>query len=237
MLDCADLAKKLRLGNDADPAGLCIVPEPNLGEIEKSGEASVTLRLGRWFVSLRQSSQTFFDVDVDRAEHRTEAKASKYYFVPFGSQFVLHPGRFVLASTLEWMKFPPTLGGYVGGKSTWARRGLIIETAAGIHPGFNGCLTLELTNVGEVPIKIRPGMKICQIFLHAVPDGRISSGGLLSGRRRPFLGKVKRDAILTDRYSIELLTINKASDGRLILGAQPYWPRMLILQNALAPNL
>jgi dCTP deaminase len=197
MLDCADLAKRLRLGNEADIDGLSIVPEPDNAEIEASGEASVTLRLGRWFISLRQSSQTFFDVDVDKAEHKLEAKASKHYFVPFGSEFVLHPGRFVLSSTLEWMKFPPTLGGYVGGKSTWARRGLIIETAAGIHPGFNGCLTLELTNVGEVPIKIRPGMKICQIFLHAIAGGRVSSGGLLSGRRRPYLGRVRKDAILT----------------------------------------
>jgi dCTP deaminase len=73
---------------------------------------------------------------------------------------------------------------------------LIIETAAGIHPGFNGCLTLELTNVGEVPIKIRPGMKICQIFLHAIPNGKLASSGLLTGRRRPFLGKIKSDPIL-----------------------------------------
>jgi dCTP deaminase len=197
MLDCADLAKRLRLGNEADINGLSVVPEPDIAEIATSGEASVTLRLGRWFISLRQSSQTFFDVDVDKAEHKLEAKASKHYFVPFGSEFVLHPGRFVLSSTLEWMKFPPTLGGYVGGKSTWARRGLIIETAAGIHPGFNGCLTLELTNVGEVPIKIRPGMKICQIFLHAIAGGRVSSDGLLSGRRRPYLGRVRMDPILT----------------------------------------
>ncbi|MDR6306304.1 deoxycytidine triphosphate deaminase [Nitrobacter vulgaris] len=118
--------------------------------------------------------------------------------MPFGKEFVLHPGRFVLSSTLEWMKFPASLGGYVGGKSTWARRGLIIETAAGIHPGFNGCLTLELTNFGEVPIKIRPGMNICQIFLHAIPDGKVTSGGLLSGRRRPYLGKIKSDPILKD---------------------------------------
>ena len=197
MLDCIELASKIRLGNEADPNGLCIVPEPDLVEIERSGEASVTLRLGRWFIALRQSSQTFFDVDVEQTEHTLEAKASKHYFVPFGREFVLHPGRFVLSSTLEWMKLPPTLGGYVGGKSTWARRGLIIETAAGIHPGFNGCLTLELTNVGEVPIKIRPGMKICQIYLHAISGGRLSSGGLLLGRRRPFLGKVKQDRILS----------------------------------------
>jgi dCTP deaminase len=196
MLDCLEIGQRIRLGNNADPAGLSIIPEPNVEEIEKSGEASVTLRLGRWFISLRQSSQTYFDVASKKADLRAEAKSAKRYFVPFGEEFVLHPGRFVLASTLEWMKFPATLGGYVGGKSTWARRGLIIETAAGIHPGFNGCLTLELANVGEVPIKVRPGMRVCQVFLHSVPKGSIEATGPLGGRRRPHLGSPKEDAIL-----------------------------------------
>jgi dCTP deaminase len=196
MLDCVELARCIRLGNDAHPEGLSVVPEPDVSEIGKSGEASITLRLGRWFVVLRQSSQTFFDVRIEAAELKAEARASKRYFIPFGEPFILHPGRFVLASTLEWVKFPAKVGGYIGGKSTWARRGLIIETAAGVHPGFNGCLTLELANVGEVPIKIRPGMKICQIFVHAIPGGTLTSAGPLTGRRRPFLGVPKVDAVL-----------------------------------------
>jgi dCTP deaminase len=196
MLDCITLANRIRMGNQGEPMGLAIIPEPSIDEVEDAGEASVTLRLGRWFVTLRQSSQTFFDVRPETAELRAEASASKKYFVPFGREYVLHPGRFVLATTLEWMRFPATLGGYVAGKSTWARRGLIIETAAGIHPGFNGCLTLELANVGEVPIKIRPGMKICQIFVHELPKGEKTSAGSLAGRRRPHLGTLKSDSVL-----------------------------------------
>jgi len=192
VLSSIDLACHIRRGNSGDINGLSVIPEPNLDEIEKSGEASVTLRLGRWFVTLRQSSHPFFDVKPGD----TEARSTRKYFVPFNGEFVLHPGRFVLASTLEWLKFPKSVGGYVGGKSTWARRGLIIETAAGIHPGFSGCLTLELANVGEVPIKIRPGMKICQIFIHAVDNAQHSSAGPLIGRRRPYLGVLRRDEIL-----------------------------------------
>lgn len=195
MLDCIELSRLIELGNQANPAGLSVVPEPDLDEVKSSGEASITLRLGRWLIALRQSSQPFFDVATNDSEIRAEARAAKNYFVPFGDEFVLHPGRFVLASTLEWFKFPSGLGGYVTGKSTWARRGLVIETAAGIHPGFSGCLTLELANVGEVPIKIRPGMKICQIFVHAVTNGTTVSGGALSGRRRPYLGRPKEDVI------------------------------------------
>jgi dCTP deaminase len=84
----------------------------------------------------------------------------------------------------------------VAGKSTWARRGLIIETAAGIHPGFNGCLSLELANVGEVPVKIRPGMKICQIFVHELPKDEKTSAGSFAGRCRPHLGTLKSDSVL-----------------------------------------
>jgi dCTP deaminase len=195
MLDCHELGRRIRLGARPHEDGLSIVPEPDIDEIERSGEASVTLRLGRWFVVLRQSSQPYFDVTNTSDALLAEARASRKYFVRFGHEFILHPGRFILASTLEWLKFPATLGGYIGGKSTWARRGLIIETAAGIHPGFSGCVTLELANVGEIPIKIRPGMKICQIFIHEIRNGTLLSSGPLSGRRRPFLGAPKGDAI------------------------------------------
>ena len=173
MLSCVELAEKIRLGNQGDGSGLVVIPEPPLNELATSGEASITLRLGRWFLVLRQSSHPYFDV----IPGSSEARSSRRYFVPFNQGFVLHPGQFVLASSLEWLKFPPTLGGYVGGKSTWARRGLIIETAAGIHPGFCGCLTLELANVGEVPFQIRPGMKICQVFVHSVSGSKYPSGG------------------------------------------------------------
>ncbi len=200
MLDCKKFAARIKAGNEGAEDGLVIIPEPDIGEIEKSGEASVTLRLGRWFIVLRQSSQTFFDVKPETAEARAEASASKRYFVPFGEEFILQPGRFVLASTLEWIRLPATLGGYVVGKSTWGRRGLVVETAAGIHPGFNGCLTLELANVGEVPIKIRPGMRICQVFVHPIEGGTLLSAGPLTGRRRPGLGILKHAEIL-DRLS------------------------------------
>ncbi len=91
---------------------------------------------------------------------------AKEHFVPFGNPFILHPSKFVLGISLEWVNLPSYLAGYVTGKSSWARRGLIIETAAGIHPGFSGCIALEMTNIGEIPIKIVPATEIGQLFLH-----------------------------------------------------------------------
>src|SRR3546814_13637367 len=103
--------------------------------------------------------------------------------MPFGSNYVLHPGRFVLGVTLEWLRLPASLSGYVTGKSSLGRHGLVIETAAGIHPQFSGCLTLELATVGEVPLEIYPGMPICQIFLHRTQAGEEREPDRFSGRK------------------------------------------------------
>jgi dCTP deaminase len=84
----------------------------------------------------------------------------------------------------------------VTGKSSLGRRGLVIETASGIQPGFSGCLALELSNVGEVPIALLPGMQICQIFVHEVgPDPKPAKSQFI-GRRKPVLGTVRPDDIL-----------------------------------------
>jgi dCTP deaminase len=107
------------------------------------------------------------------------------------------PSEFVIGITLEWLKFPFDLSGYVTGKSSWGRRGLIIETAAGIHPGFTGCLTLELANVGAAPIKLSPGMQICQIFLHLVESSERASSTQFVGYRKPGLGQVAPDMTST----------------------------------------
>lgn len=188
----ADLLKKK---GESDP--LVILPQPNLDQLDRSGSASVDLRLGTWFVTLRQSRTPVLDVALDPATVPGEARLTRRYYVPFGEAFYLHPHHFVLGATLEWIKLPKNVAGYVVGKSSWGRRGLIIATAMGVHPGFGGCLTLELSNLGEVPIAIRPGMSICQLFLH---DAHTSSTDHVDqshfvGQRRPVLGKIKLDEI------------------------------------------
>jgi hypothetical protein len=90
----------------------------------------------------------------------------------------------------------PELSILVTGKSSWGRRGLIIETATGIHPGFTGCLTLEFANVGSTPIELSPGMQACQIFFHNVKGDEEGAVTQFVGFRKPGLGKVERDATL-----------------------------------------
>jgi dCTP deaminase len=172
---------------------LRIIPPPPTDEIRESGSASIDLRLGRWFLVLREARTPFLDIGEPR--DRESTPLTKTTFVPFRERFILHPRKFVLGITLEWITLPSRLGGYVTGKSSWGRRGLVIETAAGIHPGFSGCLTLELANMGEVPIALKPGMTICQIFLHETSAGEAVHTGQFFGRRRPTLGRIKLDPI------------------------------------------
>jgi len=131
------------------------------------GSASVDLRLGTRFVASRKGDLTHIDTK-DRDFEKRIANLQDSYYVNIGDFFVLHPGHFVLASTLETLCLPPNLAGSVVTRSSWGRYGLIIATAVGIHPNFVGVLTLELRNLAEVPLKLYPGRRILQVFFHEV---------------------------------------------------------------------
>jgi dCTP deaminase len=99
--------------------------------------------------------------------------------------------------------------GLISGKSSWARRGINVESAHGVHPRFSGCLTLEIANVGVVPVELVPGMQICQLFIlncdGDVPEGPEST---FAGRRKPSLAGIRIDDVLarlqeTDRYGAQ----------------------------------
>lgn len=198
---------------------LIITPSLDLEKLKASGSASIDLRLGTWFSTMRQSRIPILQVDDELAKASkragldenqqkiigellpsskptTEANLIKSHYISFGNRFILHPRNFVLGVTLEWIRLPNDMAGYVIGRSRWGRRGLIIATAAGVHPGFTGCLTLELTNVGEIPISIKPGMPICQLFLHTVQSGSSQTDkSSYVCARRPSLGKIELDPL------------------------------------------
>jgi dCTP deaminase len=186
------IAEILREEGTADP--LVITPSPNLDELEASGAGSVDFRLGTWFVTLKQSRMPYLDIGAS-PNSATARQLTKLQYVPFGTAYILHPGAFVLGVTLEWIRLPARLAAYVVGKSGLGRCGLIIATATGVHPGFRGCLTLELTNVGEIPIAIKPGMTVCQLFIHRLETTATEhlDKSQFVGLRRPVLGELKLD--------------------------------------------
>ena len=209
ILKAEDVAERLKKGlepEEKDP--LVISPHSDIKTIRESGSASIDLRLGTWFVKLRQARIEFLEVGQDLAE----AQLAETHYVPFGEKYLLHPRSFVLGITLEWLRLPKDLSAYVIGKSSWGRRGLIIATATGVHPGFPGCLTLELTNVGEIPIKLQPGIEICQIFFHEVckPVSEQIDQSQFVGSRRPKLGKIKLDKI-ADKLATALAQLDENS--------------------------
>ncbi len=196
IIKAEQIASELRKpSNPKDP--LIITPMPDIDELDSSGAASVDIRLGCWFLVCRQTRIGVLDVYDETAKIPNETKLVKSYYVPFGEKFVLHPKSFVLAVTLEWIRLPGDRAAYVIGRSSWGRHGLIIATATGVHPGFTGCLTLELSNVGEVPLTVQPGTTVCQLFIHKVDGGNpetIDKSSFI-GRRKPTLGSIELDDI------------------------------------------
>jgi len=189
------IAELLEEGQDPETEDpLVIRPSPDLKDLRESGAASVDLRLGTWFMTLREARLPYLDVQQGAGK---ASQLTKTHYVPFGDRFYLHPRAFVLSATLEWICLPKGKAAYVIGKSSWGRRGLIIATATGVHPGFKGCLTLELTNVGEIPIVIMPGMPICQLFIHYVKEGQFKEvdRSAFVGNRKPTLGSVTLDDV------------------------------------------
>lgn len=189
ILDARQIAKELESPRENDP--FVLAPRPNINEVKDSGAASVDLRLGTWFLATKASRHTVLDIYKTEKDIPKERDIMHRTYIPLGGKFILHPRSFVLASTLEWMRMPRRFAGYVTGRSSWGRRGLVIETAPGVHPGFSGCLTLELANVGEIPIALMPGTAICQLFTHNVGGNhdRGDKSGFV-GHRQPRLGKI-----------------------------------------------
>lgn len=202
MLSTTEVRRRMTASNSAADK-IVLVPDPFEVDEAQIGRTSIDLRLGRWFTLLQQTRTSLIDFAKARDEGAFSAREGKTSFVPFGQKFVLHPNRFVLASTFEWLTLPSNVAAYISGKSSLGRMGLIIETAAGIHPGFSGTITLELFNCGEVPVGIYPGMRICQLFFHDVIGEHVNKRSSFGGRRKPAFGSYAPDRILTAMQSEE----------------------------------
>jgi dCTP deaminase len=148
--------------------------------------SSVDVRLDRFFRVFNNSRYTHIDPALQQDELTTLVE-------PEGEDpFVLHPGEFVLGSTLEVVTLPDDLAGRLEGKSSLGRLGLLTHSTAGfIDPGFTGHITLELSNVANLPIMLWPGMKIGQLCLFRLsspaehPYGSAVYGSRYQGQRGP----------------------------------------------------
>jgi dCTP deaminase len=120
--------------------------------------SSVDLHLDRYFRVFLNHTMRVIDVKEDQEE------LTQLVEIREDDSFVLHPGEFVLGSTIERVKLPDDLVARLEGKSSLGRLGLLIHSTAGfVDAGWDGQLTLELSNVANLPITLYPGMKIGQI--------------------------------------------------------------------------
>ncbi len=148
--------------------------------------SSLDVRVDRYFRVFRNSRYPYIDVKAEQEGLTELVEATD------GEAFILHPGEFVLGSTLERVTLPDDLVARLEGKSSLGRLGLLIHSTAGfIDPGWDGHVTLELSNVANLPITIYPGMKIGQLsFVQLTepaerPYGSEGIGSKYQGQRGP----------------------------------------------------
>ena len=142
-----------------DKSGVVITPLPS---DEDWSRDSVNLRLGGHFLLPQSPPPPFIVMDSSFESGQTRVH------VPWGSDSVLPPHHTVLGSTLEFIKLPLDLSGEILTRSSIARTFVVIETAPWIHPGYRGCLTLEIANVSNTPVLLHPGIPIGQLLLMTV---------------------------------------------------------------------
>ena len=176
LLSDRDLRKELEAGRlGVDPFDAAML-QPS----------SIDVRLDRFFRVFNNQKYTHIDPRQQQDDLTTLVE------VDDDEPFVLHPSEFVLGSTFEGVSLPDDLAGRLEGKSSLGRLGLLTHSTAGfIDPGFAGHITLELSNVANLPITLWPGMKIGQLCLFRLtsaaefPYGSAQAGSRYQGQRGP----------------------------------------------------
>lgn len=166
---------------------------------DQIGKAAIDLRMGNVVKLVRSRGIPVVDPlhyrkiseNDDIHIHKSRQQKLERHDVPFGENFYLHPGTLALVPTLEWVSLPDDLLGMVTARSSWAREGLNIATATFINPGYSGIITLELANLGSVPMKLYPGLRVAQIALYEVtpnlvPDSSLSPESVASNSQSQF---------------------------------------------------
>lgn len=152
-----------------------LVVVPSISPGDQYSRNAIDLRLGSYF--LVNKLPLFTHVQPRKFYNNKEEQIAFEFgmfdpvHVPIGKDFILHPHQFILACTLEYICLPKDKYAFVLGRSTWGRLGLNIATATTVQPGFRGCLTLELRNLGETPLPLTVGTRIAQIAVVSVPEG------------------------------------------------------------------
>lgn len=172
-----------------------IVIDP-LKDEQQIQPSSVDMRLGDEFKVFKVIRKPYIDPkdEEDIAEYMESST------VPEGEAFIIHPNEFALATTQEYVKVPDDLVARVEGRSSMGRLGVTMHVTAGyVDPGFEGRITLEISNIGAIPVALYPGQRVCQLVFETMttpaelPYGHPKRNSKYMKQLKPESSRVKLD--------------------------------------------
>lgn len=165
--------------------------------------SSVDLRIGREFKGFKIIRKPVID-PMDKSDLESYMES---FYLDEGEPFIIHPGEFALATTYETIKLPSDLVARVEGRSSIGRLGITMHVTAGyIDPGFHGKITLEISNIGKMPVALYTGQRVCQIVFETMtspsekPYGHPDRDSKYMGQERPITSKIKHDYEIRNRF-------------------------------------
>ena len=180
-----------------------IVIDP-LKDEQQIQPSSVDMRLGYEFKVFKVIRKPYIDPkdEEDIAEYMESST------VPEGEAFIIHPNEFALATTQEYVKVPDDLVARVEGRSSMGRLGVTMHVTAGyVDPGFEGRITLEISNIGAMPVALYPGQRVCQLVFETMttpaelPYGHPKRNSKYMKQLKPESSRVKLDYELKNNGS------------------------------------
>ncbi|MCQ2738034.1 MAG: dCTP deaminase [archaeon] len=172
-----------------------IVIDP-LEDEEQIQPSSIDMRLGDEFKVFKVIRKPY----IDPKDHEDLESYMESTIVPEGEAFIIHPNEFALATTHEYVKVPDDLVARVEGRSSMGRLGVTMHVTAGyIDPGFEGRITLEISNIGAMPVALYPGQRVCQLVFETMttpaerPYGHPDRNSKYMGQKSPESSRIKLD--------------------------------------------
>ncbi|MBE6493388.1 MAG: dCTP deaminase [Methanosphaera stadtmanae] len=176
-----------------DDGKIVIDPIKDIKQIQPS---SVDLRIGNEFKGFTITSKPF----IDPRDNTDLESYMNSFTIEEGKPFIIHPGEFTLATTYETVKLPADIVARVEGRSSMGRLGVTMHVTAGyIDPGFEGKITLEISNIGKMPVALYPGQRVCQIVFETMtspslkPYGHEDRDSKYMNQNGPQVSKIKQD--------------------------------------------
>lgn len=158
--------------------------------------SSIDMRLGDEFKVFKVIRQPY----IDPKDSNEVGEYMESIVVDEGDAFIIHPNEFALATTYEYVKVPRDLVARVEGRSSMGRLGVTMHVTAGyIDPGFEGRITLEISNIGAMPVALYPGQRVCQIVFETmttpskIPYGHPNRNSKYMGQIKPESSRIKQD--------------------------------------------